>query len=357
MSLEFASFLLSIAGVSLAAMALFIQARDSADRKKNLLKPLENGIKPLLLGLSLALVCAVIWAIANVSLKHVSLGGADMFLFVGAMMAFAGALGISAAISVRKSSGFPTLSMNSFEIGLAFLGNFGNAIFFILAIAHISSSELIILGKTNPIFLALFLFYFLGERLTRASFLSVFVVFIGVVLLVSDPQLQEFRPRNSSFVSYAFALLAGISFSVFSFALHLSNRRETDVRILDNLFTLAIVNLLTGISLIVFAFLFIGVSLSVVDSTFVLWTIFNAIRLAFLYLVYKICMKYVGPVLASVLVMLEVPFTMVLEQRWVGLSIDVYLVVGAVLISAGIVSMIIDAPSNLRRDKAADERT
>jgi len=88
-------------------------------------------------------------------------------------------------VPLKQKGGKPFLLL--FRGSMGFLALL--AYFYIMA--HIPLGEAVTYNKTSPIFVAIFAYFFLGEKLHRSALFAIVIGFVGIVL-VAQPQGGEF---------------------------------------------------------------------------------------------------------------------------------------------------------------------
>ena len=237
----------------------------------------------------------------------------------------------------KRKSTIPNFSRTDllFIVG----GNAANAVAFIYALQFISSSQLIILNKTNPLFLALLLYFAGQERISLAGLAAIVSTVCGIYVLVGGPTF-EISVADGGLLGSTLALLAGVAFAVFTFGLYRNIEHQKEAAIADRLWYMGWV-LLWSYLLLATAGLLIGTKLPA-DAESWFWIGINGIRIAVVYLIYQQAIRLTDPILVSVVVSLEVLFTILLEQHWLSTPITMNVVLGAVLILGAIWSLILE---------------
>lgn len=105
------------------------------------------------------------------------------------------------------------------------LVGFGSLVLFFYAIAHLPLATAITLNYTSPLFLAAFLPFFFHEKAKKALYVTIFIGFIGVLLV-----LQPSITKNDALAG-ALGLASGVGASfAYIFVKQLGNMDEPDWR-------------------------------------------------------------------------------------------------------------------------------
>jgi drug/metabolite transporter (DMT)-like permease len=158
---------------------------------KEKIKNLDSGIKYMLLA---SLMFAFMGAFAKLASQN--LPSLEVVFFRN----IAGVILISLAIlkkPLNQKGGKPLLLL--FRGSMGFLA----LLSFFYLIAHIPLGDAMTWSKTSPIFVAVFAWLFLGEKLSQKGWIAVFVGFIGIIFIA--------KPTGLSFSKYdLLGLFSGI---------------------------------------------------------------------------------------------------------------------------------------------------
>ena len=87
-------------------------------------------------------------------------------------------------------------------------------LFYLYALNEISASEASILNYTFPIFIVIFAVLINGERLNRYNIISILVGFIGVIIILTNGNILDFKLSNIKGDLYA--VIGAVCWAVFS---------------------------------------------------------------------------------------------------------------------------------------------
>jgi drug/metabolite transporter (DMT)-like permease len=291
-------------------------------------------------GIGLTLSAALLWSVSNVSLKFLTVKGNDT-IFVVAAMNFIGAISCFACAKVLGTSSQPqkTPIFTINDLLLIIGGNVLNALAFVYALRYISSSQLIILNKTNPLFLALLLYFVAGEKISLAGITAIVSTSCGIYVLVGGPAF-EISFSDGGMLGSVLALVAGAAFAVFTYGLYQSAEHQSEAALPHRLWCMGWILLYSYVALVTIGFFF-GYHLPK-DAASWSWIAINGIRVAIVYLIYQQAIRLTHPILVSVVVSSEVLFTIILERLWLSTPITANVVLGAILILGAILSLIVE---------------
>lgn len=174
----------------------------------------ENKSKAIIF----VLICIVFWSFAGVASK---LGQQQLdnfqYLFWSSLLSLI-VLFIS-MVFVGKLHYLKSYSSKQFliAIGLGFLGTFLYYLLLYFGYAHTKGLEVLVIQYTWPIFILIFSFFFLKEKITLRNILAVFIGFLGVVIVLTKGNLTSINLTNFStdFIVLFSATIFGL-FSVLS---------------------------------------------------------------------------------------------------------------------------------------------
>lgn len=350
------STLLTIIGLILAGYSIYLQKKDARSKTKgkkpsSLLFLLFSATKGFLLnrrklvGFALTVLMSILWGVSNVSLRFLAINNVDVF-FTSSVMLITGALSCFFLSYFFKS--FEPSNTKNIKIDLDIddfcllvIGNSVNFLAFIYAVYFVSSSQVIILNKVNPLFVALLLSLFLKEKVSKASLASIVSIICGIYILVNIDNFSIFLSPNDNLYGSFFAILAGFSFAVFTIGLYKTKSITNQSPIFIKLKFIGYILLYSYVILITIA-LFIGFKITY-DPFMILIVILNGIRLAVVYALYQEAVRLTHPIFVSVAVSLEVVFTIIIEIIWLNEKVHSHIIIGAILIMGAIWSMMAES--------------
>lgn len=309
----------------LVALAAVIHAIEYGTKFYGWLKKRSTSIVPsvrphdITLGILWSLVCALIWSLSYVSLSYVSakvdpfdvnvimFGTAACFLFASYLIV---RLYAKFSLKAERPPTEPGVDWKTMTPWITTLANVGNFVFFIYALYFISASQAITLGQTYPVFVALLTWLWLRVPLPRSAMAATALAVFGALLIVVE---QDFVIMNSTKTfGSIIAVCGGAAFAVFSTGLEKiehSRPALTDrLSFMGTAFTVAYLGVLSV------AYLKHRVP-AVIDPASLVILALNGLRVAVVYLLYGIAVRYIGALLVSILLALTVPFTMLWDSR------------------------------------------
>lgn len=136
------------------------------------------------------------------------------------------------------------------------------------------------------------------------------------------------------------AIVAGFSFAVFTIGLYKSESFSDRYPLALKLRAMGYVLLFSYIPVVTLAF-FLGYNINY-DPLCIWIIVLNGIRLAIVYVIYQQAIRLTHPIFVSVVVSLEVVFTIVFEIIWLKEEFPISLFLGALLIMGAIWSVMIE---------------
>lgn len=348
--LEIVGSVCSIAAVLGAGVAYFIKQRES-QRNAPLEAPRQTGepdvratdpIPPrapaeYAFGSVVSIICALLWSLSYVSLKKVSDDGVSVLqinvvlLGSAAVFLFLGSLAWRWSEGARRSG---SLNYDAMPFGVLVAANLGNFLLSVYALVFVSASHAMTLNNMFPLFLAVILVFRRKLSLSIANFLVLALVSVGTWVITAD---DDFSIRSGSqlYGSLA-AILAGVSFAVWADRVDDIEARAPSMS--DRLMSLALV-FLTTYALVISVEYLIGESPRYPVTDLVI-LIGNGFRVAAVYVLFQVAISYAGPLIPTIIVVLQVPLTMMFEHILLDTPIPNRLIVGAVAIGIGGASLV-----------------
>jgi drug/metabolite transporter (DMT)-like permease len=293
-------------------------------------------------GAALATLCALLWSVSYVSISDVTragtslltinvvlMGSATIFLYVGALLTrwWEQRAGSAAEASVPWRAGHAQLLV---------VANLGNFVLSALALRYISASQANTLNNMSPVLLAVALLVSGRLALTLSTAVTVALVALGVWLANADP---NFHVRTGADLTGSMiALIAGASFALWAYLMDRVEdrvpRASTRMRLLALVFFASYTLLVTAAWLREDAAPIGRYALNVLAL--------NGVRVAIVYYLFQLAIRRAGPLLPSVVVVVQVPLTMLVDHVWLRTTIPPQLIIGATLIVLGIVALLSD---------------
>lgn len=302
----------------------------------------KRGTGDYSLGVLYSLLCAVLWSLSYVSLSYVSsktdlldinialLGSGCAFLMLGWVLAwlFDWGAGTTPKLNVDWKTVAPWVVV---------LTNLTGFLLFVYALYFISASQTITLQKINPLFVMFIVLIWLRKKPSGSTLSAVLLVILGAILIMVNDQFGFSGRRN--IVGSLLAILAGLSFAVFSVGLE-KVEQDKKPTLTQRIGFMAIVFFLSYVGLVTVGYVYgtrpqfsLGVS-----SILLL----NGLRVAVVYGLYQAAVRRIGALLTSVIVALEVPFTMLWDWRVLHNTPGTRVVLGAIAILFGATTLVWD---------------
>lgn len=298
--------------------------------------------KRLLSGTIITIIISLLWAISNVSYRLLMIGD-NNFLFISAYTLLSASFFcflFSIILKGRKCNSVEKIELNALDFILIIIPNIINFCSFILALKYITATQVIILNKLNPLFLLLILSVFMKEKFTRVGVASLISSMCGVYVLL-DIQGVSFilLIENTKVFGALLAIIAGISFSVLTVGFYRSQKNNINS---PYYLKLKYMGYVFVYSFVLFSPVLPFIAIPKIDKILLLVIILNGLRLAIVYILYREAIRLTNPLFVSVVVSLEIIFTMILERYYLNTTITVSSVMGSILILGAIWSLIID---------------
>ncbi|MGM9572185.1 MAG: DMT family transporter [bacterium] len=246
-----------------------------------------------------------------------SIGGLFIKSVAWSPLAIAGTRSAIAAVVILLCIGKPRFTWSKPQLIGAF-SYMATVICFVLATKLTTAANAILLQYTMPLFIAFFSYYFLRERVTRADWLTILVIFCGMVLFFFD------NLNTHGMVGNLIAILAGASFASCTICIRMQkDSSPLETTLLGNLFT----------ALVAVPFWFQGLPDAV--SCFNL-LILGVFQLGLPYVAYTLALKKVEALEASLVAVIEPVLNPLWVLVFVGEAPGIWAVIGGsiVLISS-----------------------
>lgn len=297
-----------------------------------------------LVGALLALICAAVWAASYASLDLVNDSASTLQINVylmgyGALFLYIGSL----AVRSDRTTDL-TAPWRSGRAQLLVTANLGNFLLSVLALSFITASEAMTLNNLSPLILAGALWYRGKLDPSLGILLALALVSIGVLLVNMDAGfiLRDRRTVAGSLI----AVGAGASWAVWTYTMDALKDRMGSIA--ERMRTLSLVFVSSYTILVTLDYL--SGSASQLSTRDHLILFLNGLRVAAVYLLYQVAIEKAGPLLASVVLVLMVPFTFPFDSVWNAASASPQLMIGAALIVLAAVGLLSD---ELRRAQPA----
>jgi drug/metabolite transporter (DMT)-like permease len=301
---------------------------------------IEN--KRLLSGTLITITISMLWAISNVSYRLLMIKD-NNFLFISAYTLLSASFFcflFSFILKDRKNINTEKIELNTLDFIFIIIPNVINFCSFILALKYITATQVIILNKLNPLFLLLILALFMKEKFTQVGVASLISSLCGVYVLLDINNIGFISLFESTkAIGAVLAIIAGISFSVLTVGFYKSQKHNINSSYHIKLKYMGYVFVY---SFVLFSPVLPFIVIPKIDNLMLIVIILNGLRLAVVYILYREAISLTNPLFVSVVVSLEIIFTMFLEKYWLNSAITGSSVIGSILILGAIWSLIID---------------
>lgn len=236
-------------------------------------------------------LAALLWSLGGLLIKSIKLNA----------LAIAGARSFTAALLMLTVIRKPSLKFNRYKIGGA-IAYVGTVALFVMANKLTTAATAILLQYTAPIYVALLGAWFLKERTTFMDWVTIFMVFGGMILFFIDDV------GAGGMLGNIYAILSGFSFACMVLLL----RKQKDASPLESVFW---GNVLTAIIGLPFMF---GARPDA--SSWVALLLLGVFQLGLSYMLYALAIKHVTALEAILIPVIEP----ILNPVWVFLVLGEY---------------------------------
>lgn len=303
-----------------------------------------------LTGIILVLTCAIIFGGSHVLGKHIITSTANPLLviagrnFISGVVIFLFSL-VTKAFSEKKKT---TIQFDRDSL-LMILGRTLSGFFYLMTFLYLSATLTITLYKINPIYTFIFLLFLVKTAISKISVLNiligVIVCIVGSIITINGANIQ-FGTISTEWQGIIFVLLAGIFWSVFSVysEKHKSSHVERTV-LWERQLYLAKIYLFSTLPF--FLILLIGVyTFPESQFTNIFISLIDVLKIVLLGvfsgtigILFFEALKRISSLLVSVIISLEIFFTMIFETIFLGQPSSWNMFFGAILIIVGAISV------------------
>jgi len=254
-------------------------------------------------------MAGLLWSIAGVLIKTIP----------WPPMAIAGLRSGIAGLVILSYLKRPKFTWTKYQIGASVMYA-ATVTLFVIANKLTTAGNAILLQYTAPIYVGIMSYYFLGERSTKIDWITILIMFTGLVLFFMD----ELTPKG--YLGNVCAVFAGISFALFTIFLRKQKNDSPGESILLG-------NLLT---------LLIGLPSILTSVTFELepWiriTVLGVLQLGLPYILFSIAIKYVTALDAMIYPTIEPIINPVLVYLIIGEALGPWAVWGGFLVIGSVI--------------------
>ena len=289
-------------------------------------------------GIFFALTASVLWAVANVIIRHLTANIHPVIISAGLYLsALTLLVPLSALLWSRADGLFPPLWRPPRPRLIVALAKMLEALGFIYAVVYISATRTTILTKLNVLWTFLILLIFYRQEVGLWSLGGSLVVFLGVFVVTGGLEAGATLTREVLLGS-GLAVLSGLAMAVFSVALSKDPASGVPVSIAQRLRFTAV---LLGMVVLLLLPLVIArwpETCPPAGQLFRLWFC-GAFCIGLVYYCYYGALQRISSLLAVVIISFTIPFTLLIEGLFFPVEITWSLVAGALLIVCGVVSV------------------
>jgi len=280
-----------------------------------------------------AFIALFLWGIHGPAGRFLAQSGVDMF-FVFSSRLWMGTLVFFTFLLVKKGVKLNLRGNIKNILLIAGIGLVANTIVFHLALLYLPGTLVMILENLSPIFVMTATFLFYGVRPKGYEILALICAFLGIMLIVMGK--KAFTELSQGFYLGIFlGILTAATFGAYIFlSAHLmSGQKKEPIAVIKFLFTIFIISAIVCTPFMVFS------KRLPVNTTQWLWLLEMGIfQSGLAYLFWNYALVYIKANTASILFLLTIFFTTLNEVVFLGLRLNIPLVVGGGLIClAGVV--------------------
>ena len=275
----------------------------------------------------LMVATAVLWSLGGVLIKLVEWNA----LAIAGMRSFIAAIVI--LIYLKK----PKLTWSKPQIGGAVAYAFV-MIFFVAATKLTTAANAALLQYTSPIYIGIFSYFLLKEKITRVDWASIGLVFIGMILFFFDDLSFE------SFLGNFLGMMNGLSFAIMVMML----RKQKDSSPIESVF---LGNILAGLITLPFMFQSMPSAMSWVGLI-----LLGSIQLGLPYVFYTNAVKHLSALESSLIPVIEPLLNPIWVVIFVGEVPGIWTFIGGALVIGGVVGRYILNSKRLKEKKQINKK-
>jgi len=306
--------------------------------------------KEFAVGVLLVLICSTLFGGSHVLGKYVITAKSDPILVVTIRNIIAGLVILIFStflrcISQEKDSNIKYTKDSLYMI----IGKTLSGVFYFAAFLYLSATSTVTLYKLNPIYTFIILLFLIKKPLTMSSFTN---VIIGIVIAISGSILSvhglddTFSLRGDAVApGILYIVLASFFWSVFM----VSSEKHKDSHVKNACLWqrqkyVANIYLISSIPfvLLLLAFTFLRPDITdirtvTIDEILLIMPLglFSGV----IGILYFEALKRISPLLISVIISLEIFFTMIFESLFIGTDLGWYVFIGGLLVAVGAISV------------------
>jgi drug/metabolite transporter (DMT)-like permease len=325
-------------------------SRDLGSNRTHILTEETTLNKQFLTGIILVLTCAIIFGGSHVLGKYI-IGSTENPLlvitgrnFVSGVVIFLFSL-VTKQFSEKKKT---TIQFDRDSL-LMIIGRTVSGFFYLMTFLYLSATLTITLYKINPIYTFIFLLFLVKTAISKISvfniLIGVIVCIVGSIITINGANIQ-FGTFSTEWQGIIFVLLAGIFWSVYTVysekhsSSHLGQTVLWERQLyLAKIYFISTLPFFLILLIVVYTFpesQFANIFISLIDVlTIVLLGFFSGI----IGILYFEALKRISSLLVSVIISLEIFFTMIFETIFLGQPSSGIIFLGAILIIVGAISV------------------
>ncbi|WP_035586297.1 DMT family transporter [Hippea jasoniae] len=279
-------------------------------------------------------LCIILWALIPVASKHVLKGMNNFAMLFFSNIISTAVMFIYLAFS-KKLNELKSLNLHSLFY-LSFVGFLGGFIFYIFlykAFSLSSAQEVFIINYTWPVLIVLFSVPILHEKLTAKELFSLFLSFIGIIIIATKGNILNLKITNLAGDILAF--FAAVSFALFSV---LGKKTDVDESVAVFVYFLSS----TIFDILTYNF----IKINFIDKSVLFWLILNGLFInGISYIFWFKALKGAKAALISNLVYLTPFVSLIFISLFLQEKIEIYSIIALLFISVGITLEVLKKPT------------
>lgn len=280
-------------------------------------------------GLTFLFINAFLWGIHGPAGRYLALKGVDMSFVAGTRLLI-GAATFAVFLAFRRGFSFSLKGHVRDVIMVSIVGLFFNTLFYHLSLKWIPGTLVMVLENLSPVFVMLFAWVLASRKPEKRHIYALILSFTGIALIIAGK--SEFSiDGTDTLPGIIFGIGAGITLAFYYFfSGELVEKTKDDP---DKMISLLMIIFLIA-AFFMLPFVFSATNLPG-NSTEWFWLIEMGIfQSGIAYILLNYALRYVNSSTASIFFLFTIFFTTINEIIFLDLSLNIYLIVGSLLIIA-----------------------
>lgn len=283
------------------------------------------------LGLLFALIALFSWGIHGPAGRFLAISGVNMNFVVAARF-FIGTFVFAVYLLIKKEFRLNLKQNFLLVFFVSLIGLAGNSALYHFSLIYLPATLVMILENLAPVFVMLFSFFLLKIKASKVQMLTLFTSFLGVCLIVfSKNSFQNIHPKFG--FGIFLGVLTGITFGFYTFfsAVLVKPYKNNPTEIIRFLFKIFLFS-----SILYSPALFNSKPLPANSSQW-FWLIeMGVFQSGLSYIFWNLALSRISANTASILFLLTIVFTTINEILFLGLKLNLPLVLGgSIIIGSG----------------------